>query len=701
MALLAALVWIGWQGAWTKAAWDSPASYSVDALEYLARLKLAEERGVTFLFNETAPRLSAPWSADWSAYPMPDRPINIATGWAARVTGLIVAGNLSLLAAHVLAALAFFLGARALGHRALFAGAGALVFAFSYSIAQRGFSHYSFALAFVVPAMLALTLVAGGARRLLDRRGWQIAGVAVAVLVAVGSPYFGFIFGQLLVFALLARWFFHRGRGACVVALWLVVFLVVFALANVSSLLALATGEGAVEPRGYASTEIYGLRPIEFLIPPPTHRWSVAVELGRHYAAATSLKGELFFPYLGLVGLAGLALLFGAGLRQIARGRLSLRPAYLPLTLWLVALAMVGGAAAVFALGVTDVFRATNRYSIFVLALALFALTSWASRRGGRWPAATAGLTAALVALALWDQLPPRSPDRAQLHAQVEADRAFAAELERALPAGAMVFQLPAVPFLEQPPVGAMTDYELFRPYLHTTTLRFSYGLLASSPHYRWQKNVAQLPPAQMVAALERAGFAALYVRRDAFADRAAMLEAALTAAGRERLLDRGNQLVFRLRPATAPLLPDANDPLHHLNWDGTPPSPAQSAVLLGEGWFQWERDTARAWRWAGADATLFVYHASAQPGTLRLDGELTAIAPTLLTLQLGSTRHEQPLRASQPVTFSVVFPLRPGMNTLQLSADLRSRRAGPNDPRQLGFNLANLRAEFSPSRPE
>ncbi len=701
MALLAALIWIGWQGAWTRAAWDSPAAYSVDALEYLARLKLAEERGVTFLWNETAPRLGAPWQADWAPYPMPDRPINIATGWAARVTGLIVGGNLSLLAAHVLAALAFFLGARALGHRAIIAGAGALVFAFSYSIAQRGFSHYSFALAFVVPAMLALTLVAGGARRLLHRRAWQMAGAIVAVLIAVGSPYFGFVFGQLLIFALAARWLFHRGRGAGVVSLWLAVFLGVFALGNLSSLLALATGGGAVEPRGYASTEIYGLRPIEFLIPPPTHRLTAAAELGRHYAAATSLKGELFFPYLGLVGLGGLALLFGAGLRQLARGRLSLRPAYLPLTLWIIAFAMVGGAAAMFALGVTDVFRATNRYSVFVLALALFALTSWASRRGGKSRPLIALGSVALVALALWDQLPPRSPDRAQLHAQVEADRAFAAELESALPSGAMVFQLPVVPFLEQPPIGAMTDYELFRPYLHTTKLRFSYGPLANSPHHRWQKNVAQLPPLQMVAALERTGFAALYVRRDAFADRAAALDSALAAAGRERLLDRGNQLVFRLRPAVAPLLPDASDPLYHLNWDGTAPSPAQSAVLLGEGWFQWERDGARAWRWAGADATLFVYCAGEKPATLRLEGELTAVAQTRVAFQLDSTRHEQPLRASQSTAFSTVFPLRPGMNTLRLSADLRPRRAGPNDPRQLGFNLANLRAEFSPGRPE
>ncbi|WP_415908523.1 hypothetical protein [Oleiharenicola sp. Vm1] len=408
LAGVAALIWIVWQGAWTRAAWDSPASYSVDALEYLARLKLCEERGMSFLINEDAPRLGAPWAADWAAYPMPDRPINVATGRIARVTGLIVAGNLSLLAAHVLGTLGFFAAARLCGHRPLFAAAGGLVFGFSYYIAQRGFSHYSFALAFVVPLMLAATLVAGGARHLLRRRAVQLGGALVAILVALGNPYFGFLFGQLLLGALVTRLVLHRGRDNTVILAWLGLFLIVLLLANLSAVRALLSGEGAVLARNYAATELYGLRPIEFLVPPPTHRWTAAAEIGRRYASATSLGGELFFPYLGFVGLAGLALVCGEGLVRLGRGRLGLRPAHLPLLVWIVGFAMVGGAAAVFAFGITDLFRATNRYSICVAAVTLLALTSWATRRAGRLPPLVAALlTAVLVVLALWDQLPP------------------------------------------------------------------------------------------------------------------------------------------------------------------------------------------------------------------------------------------------------------------------------------------------------
>lgn len=702
LAVVAALVWIVWQNAWTRTAWDSPAAYSVDALEYLARLKLAEERGAAFLVDETVPRLGAPGVADWSAYPMPDRPINVATGWLARVTGLIVAGNVSLLAAHMLAVLAFFAGARLLGHRPLFAAAGGLVFGFSYFIAQRGFSHFSFALAFVVPLMLAFALIAGGARRRLERRAWRVGGAAVAAIVALGNPYFGFVFGQLLLFALLARMVLHRGRGARVVAAWLAVYLAVFVLANFAALRAMLSGEGAVMARNYAATEIYGLRPIEFFIPPPTHRWSAAAELGGRYAAATSLKGELFFPYLGLVGVAALGVLVAAGARRLVQGRLSLRPAYLPLSAWIVVFAMVGGAAAAFAFGVTDLFRATNRYSVCVLALALFALTSWATRRRSRLPRAVlTALTAGAVLLALWDQLPPRSPDRKELHARVVADRQFAAALEAALPRGAMVFQLPAVPFLEQPPVGAMTDYELFRPFLHSTTLRFSYGPLADAPLQRWQRNVARLPAADCVAALERAGFAALYVRRDAFADHAAALEHALAQMGRARLLDIDHQLVFRLQPVGAPVPPTANDPLNYDRWDDSPPAPGVSTVLVGRGWFGVEHDPRGPWRWAGQHATLLLWNASAQPRTARLRFTVTTTSATEFSAQSGPELRRAIVPAYRAQPFEMTMPLRPGLNELHCSTAAGARRAGPADSRLIAFNLAALEVEFLPASPE
>ena len=703
LAVLAAIVWIVWQGAWTAKAWDTPASYSVDALEYLARLRLAEERGASFLFDETAPRLGAPWTADWSAYPMPDRPANIMTGWLARVLGLIVASNLSLLIAHLLAVVAFYAAARALGHRPLAAGATGMVFGFCYYIAQRGLSHYSFALAYVVPLMTALMLVGCGARRLLGKKAWLVAGCIVALLVGIGSPYFGFVFGQLLGIAWLVRQIRHRGQWSSVPLAWLGVFLFVLAIANYSSVRALLAGEGAVMGRNYSATELYGLRLIEFVVPPPTHRWPWAADIGRHYESATSLRGELFFPYLGWVGMLGIAVLIADALKRMAGGRLGLRPGYLPLAAWIAVFATVGGIGAAFALGISDLFRATNRYSIFVLCLALLGLSSWITRKCGGW--LTLKLAAVLIpltGLALWDQLPPRSPDRSSLHERVELDRRMATSIAQALPGGASIFQLPAMPFLEQAPINGMTDYEHFRPYLHAPGLRFSYGQLAGMPGAIWQHNISLQPVSELVAILEQAGFSALYIHRAAYADRGAALDQGLAGMGRTKLFDEADHLIFRLNPQGPLKAPSPDDPRLHQRWDEGVVRRDDFAVLLGSGWHGLENDHGRLWRWARQNTVLLLHNPTTATRSVRVRADATTVHNTTFTVSAGGkVLHSGSMAAYQTRSVEFRLEIAPGQTALQFATVAPAKRAGPADPRMIAFSISNLTVDFTaPANP-
>ena len=41
-----------------------------------------------------------------------------------------------------------------------------------------------------------------------------------------------------------------------------------------------------------------------------------------------------------------------------------------------------------------------------------------------------------------------------------------------------MIFQMPYRPFPEAPALGAIADYDLFRGYLHSDDLRWSYGIV-------------------------------------------------------------------------------------------------------------------------------------------------------------------------------------------------------------------------------
>jgi phosphoglycerol transferase len=157
-----------------------------------------------------------------------------------------------------------------------------------------------------------------------------------------------------------------------------------------------------------------------------------------------------------------------------------------------------------------------------------------------------------LTFLILWDQVPrgPTAEQQALIARQVEADRAFVADLETMLPADAMVFQVPVMDFPESPAPG-IPSYDHFRPYLHGSRLRYSFGSMKGRPRDEWQKvvqakliegavpdqqaqkirfNIANVNRA--VDELQKRGFGAIYVNRNGFPDRGRGLVEALAELG-------------------------------------------------------------------------------------------------------------------------------------------------------------------------
>ena len=698
------LVWLLATGRWQLSAWKIPAAYSVDALEMLARLKISGEKGLSFFFDKSMSQLGAPWSADWSAYPMPDAPVFILFGQIASVIGLIPASNLALLFAHLTAVAAFYVCSRALGHRAIFAAGGALLFGFSFYNFHRGLSHYSFALTYVVPAQLLTAWLIGGSRQLLARTGWRWFCLGTAVATGFGNPYFGFAFCQLLALALVfqAATVRHR-RNLRLGFACLAVFAVTLVLANYSAVRALLHGNAGLLQRNYAATEIYGLRPIELLIPSPFHRWPFAAEIGRHYAAATSLHGELFFPYLGVAGLAGLFAIAALLIGRMRRGHSALRPAYALAFLWLTGFFIVGGVNSLLAFTSLDLFRAGNRYSIYLLALALLALVSWASRRLRRLGAtAAAALTLPFVLLGLWDQIPV-TKSRGEVSAlaqKISSDQQLARLLDTTLPPGAAVFQLPVTTFLEQPPVNGMSDYELFRPFLYSSRAHYAYGLLAEDKGLRWQKWIATHPVATLCAELETAGFAALYIHKAAFTDAAAGLRQQLTARGKKIIFDSGDHLVFALESSAKPQWPNLDDARLADPWN--PSTVADDSVLLfaADGWFPLERSSADSWRWAETGATLSLWNGTGAPMAVMLEFSTATLRSAPLTATLaGRNIWQLPAGQTTPTPAMFAVTLQPGDNRLAFHFAGQPIRPAAGDPRRLGFQLRNLRVTPVTSR--
>jgi hypothetical protein len=314
--------------------------------------------------------------------------------------------------------------------------------------------------------------------------------------------------------------------------------------------------------RPYGNLERFALKPIELLLPTPSFGLVPWRSVANAYYQGALYRGEMGSAYLGLAGIAALLWLLVATVGAYARRPKAFPPPASLAVAWVLAYSVVGGLNGIVgALGFIW-FRATNRYSIWILALVLLWVVvrlsrrTWSRRRGASLFAAA--LAAGVVVA---DQTPERTPqgEIRRLQRVIASDRTFVRSLEAALPAGAMLFQLPVVEFPEGPRIGKATDYENFRPYLFSSRLRFSYGSDKGRPREEWQRRVEELPAEQLADALERLGFAGLLVNREAYADGARELRERLAATGRPEAWESpdGVFLFIRLQPASDPEAPD------------------------------------------------------------------------------------------------------------------------------------------------
>ncbi len=568
------LIWVAHYDRWTIASWSLPAGYHGDSLEILARIQAAAEGDTVPLRPQVISRLGAPFGANWSAYPSSDLLLLCLLGQLARLVGVFPAANLALCLATVTAALAFYGCARWLRARWEWALVGALLFAFTFQTFHRGLAHLFIVFSWTVPvAILSCGLIAAS-RRMRLRGGMGLFCLTTAAVIGIGNPYTLMLYLQLLGWAVIAQWVGPRRRENLVTGLTAMGIAIAGFFIVESHVWLFAPDTAAVSPivRNYGGTERYALKPIELLLPPANHRWSMFAFLGQRYVRWSEWRtGEAFAPYLGLIGIAGLVWLAAVALRAVLR-RERLPGLALPAA-WVLAFASLGGITNMLAFFTTVVvFRATNRFSIFLSAIVLLFLVTRISRWWRSRPAwLSVAAAAAIAVIGLPDEL-PRGNARAQqqqIARRVGADRQLGAQLERALPPGAMIFQLPVMGFPEVVPPHRLGDYEYFRPYLGTHSLRFTYGSLKGRSRGRWQRDIADLPPADMVHRLEEYGFSALYIDRRGFADRGEKLLTQLSAMDRSRRYESptGEQVVVMLQPVARPEVPLARSLTFGLGW--------------------------------------------------------------------------------------------------------------------------------------
>ena len=685
-----------------------PFMYTGDAVMAAVAIKNLAERG--WIYDE--PLLGLPGTMNTRDYPSDDGAHWIALrilAWFTPSWG--AAMNLYFILGCSLSALTSWLVMRRLRIARLPAVFASLLFAFLPYHFIRGEAHLFLGAYYVVPVAAYLALRVMEEEPLFHQRreagrlrqSLGVAGIILScALIGSSGVYYAF-FSCFLLTVGAALSALKRRTARNLVGAGIAVGLIVAAVGlNLLPSIRYRREHGvdpAVAARVPAEAETYGLKLAQLVLPLTGHRFKEFARLKNIYNS-TPLVNENDAATLGLLGSIGFLLLL---LRLVFKWRdderAELWESLSSLNFAILLLGVMGGFGSLFAFLVTPQLRCYNRVSIFIGFFSLTAVAMLLGRLTARFErsftGARVGIAGMLCGLALFGLYDQTSPVFAagfdSWAAEYRHDEAYVKSLEASLPAGARIFELPYFPFPEEPPHFNLPDYGLARPYLHSSSLRWSYGATRGRETDLWQQQVTSKTTADMLEALALSGFDALYIDRWGYGDGAVALEARISGVLKLSPLVSANRrmAVFNLGPF-ANLLQERYPPEEFaLRRDL-----ARYPLLLtwGNGFHDQEGQGDSTWRWSMGQSELVLYNLSDRPLEAVLDLVVLAggAGPSSLTVSEGGS--EEAIQITGKGTpYSKKIRLPPGRHVVSLSTDARPIEA-PGDPRVLVFRLASAR---------
>lgn len=662
--------------------WIYGGSLDSDALLHATFIKTLIESGWVF----DNPRLGAPFGTSFLDFPGADGVLVLFLKFFSIFTSdPSVVLNLFYVSGFPLVFAAAYWVFRRVGVGTVWATVGALIYTCIPYHFLRGSTHLYLSNYFVVPLLVwaALRIYPGeqaSAAQGAHASRWDWQDSVVLIFGGSAGVYYAFFGIFLLLTAGLMGAMQERSFRTLQRAVLAAAVVIGSVFVNLSPYIAYRISEGAnpeIGKRVVIETEIYGLKAAQMLLPVQGHQVPEMAEFTAQYQRAFPVT-EASSSALGVVTSAGFSLLVVFAL--LGRWEGDPRVALLArMNLALFCFAAVGGFAIMFAMLVTPQFRGINRASIVIAFMSLLGLfiwlqQAWKDRKGlaALWWAKYA-LAAAVAALALYDQIPvgvrPENPPLdGQGRLRPDATAVFVRDMEALLPAGAMVYVMPYLPFPEQAPAFEEGYNALLRPYYYSRHTRWSYGAMRGRTADRWLKAVEALPLPERVAALQKSGFSGIYVERKGFRDHGAALEAGLRALVPDAPLESADRerVFYRLRPDPHPQLTPA------------------FLVRNGVGTSTREQDQGSSWFWSTHNGELLIENLSGRSTEVRLTTQLSSLDQRRIRVKFQNTTIlETTLQPSSAVPVTLALTLMPGITALKLESDTTGVRL-PTDSREL-----------------
>ncbi len=553
-----------------------------------------------------------------------------------------------------------------------------------------------------------------------DPRTW--GAMAICVLSGSTGVYYTFFSLFLLAIAVLRRFpvdLKARRLASSLSGVFLAGVLGLALLLNsVPYLLYPATQPPPTEvaaPRNASDTEYFGMKFIQLLLPSPLHPIGLLGRMNLYYQTLFKDTNENTFASLGMIGALGFLLSIGMFFKDSIAKDTPLKSLSL-LNLSCFLFGTVGGLGSIFSYFITTQIRSVNRISVIIgfvsIAVSLLILEKLIQLTRRWLPILKPGFATALkvlVALGLaafvyLDQCgtPISDASYQSLKTDVEQDRAFIQLIEARLPSGSIIFELPYIPFPEGNQRNGLTGYDLFKPYLASNQLRWSFGGVRGRLAGNWYRDVSSLNPRQMLDALAAANFSGIYINWKGYrGDEQSRLESDLKDfLGIEPARSADQTLSFYdLRAYSARYRAQ----IDQAGWDEivyqvmNPVYRSFSVRFTGQFFVQEEKDGVK-FRWSGKRSGLEIENLSTRDRILRVSFDVSTATnkPADLAIDSQLWQKTYPIDG-KPRTLERELAIKAGQKLVIALACSADSYLQPNgDPRQVVFKVSNFQFSYA-----
>jgi hypothetical protein len=445
----------------------------------------------------------------------------------------------------------------------------------------RGAGHMFLAVYFVVPLIVMVAVWIGSGditffaskaepkgKRTSVEKGKIITTIIILILTGCSGIYYA-VFGAFFLCLAGIASYLKRKDIRIIWTTGLMALIICFVIAinfSPNFVYRMQNGSNPVAlSRAYRETEDNGLKIVQILLPQSGHRIPYLAYGRAAYDTQAPLVNENGTASLGLIGSIGFLFLLGWFLfsrgKDLKRLPFSINDIGL-FNICAILLSTIGGFSMVItlvmaALQFPPTLRGWNRISVYIAFFSFIAVAAgldYLKRylAGRKLTVIFMVVLISVLALGVFDQSSDvYIPDYKGNKARYQIDEDFVGRIEKSVPKETMIFQLPYMNFPEGPGTVKMDPYELLRGYMHSDSLRWSFGAMKGRAADAWQSRVAVLPTDEMIEEVTGKGFGGIYIDRFGYQDNGAKIEKQLGSILKTKpIISENKRLVFFKIPA-------------------------------------------------------------------------------------------------------------------------------------------------------